>query len=937
MADFSEQQIKSQMSKGLSREGAIANLMTQQEQGNLKSPQATQTAAIISKEASLDLGQVNTFKTQVGTGSTRSRTTITPRKTTIGGEGLMFQTRDSAGNITSSRYDSARTTTNADYLYRQAMAQYQANPTRYAKPYMQDGRVVIPSAASPEPTPVQKVEIKPPSADRPLSGSEYEQARTTLGAYAGNFDQFFTRDGGGNIYLKKDAAQELQEKMDLQQKGGVSQAGLTAPLKTPGERLLGPTEFKRLREQFGASEANFDEFFRRDELGNIYLKEGAFSKSPEKIFSAALPETQVNEFSSSILDESPLTFPDTPELDYESFVTSMKSLYEKTETERQRQLEANQERLTKLYEEQITKFGEFPDRLESLRSEFEVKKKFDAIEEASLEVQKLNAEFDDLIFRINDQEIPISIIRGQEAKAIEKKALVIGAKNGVLQAMMGNLDLANQLIQQTIDLEFGSLEAQVAGTADLLNINRERLGAEESKQANIIQETLRFRERAIQERKEEKEFIKNLMLEVASIGGSPQNISLDKTLEENLSAYSAEMRKYNDEQERKAKDQLKSNVNKQLIKNDSGVPVGVFNPATGDIEKISSPGSGDYVGSIGQITGYGSPLWEYGLDVDVEMGQPLFSASDGLVVDVLTTEESGGFGNQVQIMDNFGNTIWYSHLMTPNVQIGQSVGAGEIIGLGGNTGNVLTSSGVTPSAAEIQQGAGSHVDLTIVDANGNYLSARDVESYLNQSYAREGKTQDDLFSPETPGVTGETMFISVVDGTPAELNTAEQDALASTYETIKQIDDMLYLMQKEGSQVSTGFLAGRTFEAKKFTPEEIGNIPEDMLKFDFLAQTLFASYLKAMSGTAVSDTEREMYQKFLPSSKQQEYTNITGLQQLRNLMLTKQTLKKQALAVEENPNFVSPSEQVSSTSVSTQSVNDPTDPMFEAYLNELGL
>ena len=103
-------------------------------------------------------------------------------------------------------------------------------------------------------------------------------------------------------------------------------------------------------------------------------------------------------------------------------------------------------------------------------------------------------------------------------------------------------------------------------------------------------------------------------------------------------------------------------------------------------------------------TGYGSNA-HHGTDyAPPKRGQkvPIKNVSAGVVVD---TGKARGYGNYVVVRNNQGQYIQYSHLDSFSVQKGQKVSAGQPIAVMGNTGN---SSGV-------------HLDMTVVDANGNTL------------------------------------------------------------------------------------------------------------------------------------------------------------------------------------------------------------------------
>lgn len=78
--------------------------------------------------------------------------------------------------------------------------------------------------------------------------------------------------------------------------------------------------------------------------------------------------------------------------------------------------------------------------------------------------------------------------------------------------------------------------------------------------------------------------------------------------------------------------------------------------------------------------------WErghHGVDIGLSVGEPIHCAFCG-VVRVATT--MGGYGNCIVVRHPNGLETLYGHLSKINVKPGQEVEAGEIIGLGGNTG-----------------------------------------------------------------------------------------------------------------------------------------------------------------------------------------------------------------------------------------------------------
>jgi len=89
-------------------------------------------------------------------------------------------------------------------------------------------------------------------------------------------------------------------------------------------------------------------------------------------------------------------------------------------------------------------------------------------------------------------------------------------------------------------------------------------------------------------------------------------------------------------------------------------------------------------GFINSKYGWRRSRWHKGIDIDLETGDPVFAAFDGVVR--IQRYNRGGFGNYVMIRHYNGLETLYGHLSKSLVKINQSVRAGEIIGYGGSTG-----------------------------------------------------------------------------------------------------------------------------------------------------------------------------------------------------------------------------------------------------------
>lgn len=73
----------------------------------------------------------------------------------------------------------------------------------------------------------------------------------------------------------------------------------------------------------------------------------------------------------------------------------------------------------------------------------------------------------------------------------------------------------------------------------------------------------------------------------------------------------------------------------------------------------------------------------YGTDIDLVTGDTVVSAFDGMV---RIAKVCYGYGNCVIVRHNNGLETVYAHLSKIEVEVGQTVKAGQLVGLGGNTG-----------------------------------------------------------------------------------------------------------------------------------------------------------------------------------------------------------------------------------------------------------
>jgi murein DD-endopeptidase MepM/ murein hydrolase activator NlpD len=79
----------------------------------------------------------------------------------------------------------------------------------------------------------------------------------------------------------------------------------------------------------------------------------------------------------------------------------------------------------------------------------------------------------------------------------------------------------------------------------------------------------------------------------------------------------------------------------------------------------------------------GEPDFHQGIDISTDKGNPVYATADGVVA---SATPAGQYGNLIVLTHDFGLSTRYGHLSRFNVQAGQRVARGDVIGYVGSTG-----------------------------------------------------------------------------------------------------------------------------------------------------------------------------------------------------------------------------------------------------------
>lgn len=118
--------------------------------------------------------------------------------------------------------------------------------------------------------------------------------------------------------------------------------------------------------------------------------------------------------------------------------------------------------------------------------------------------------------------------------------------------------------------------------------------------------------------------------------------------------------------------------------------------------------------------GYRRYRWHHGTDLDLDTGDPIYAVFDGII---RVKKYGRGFGNHIVIRHNNGLESVYGHLSATDVEVGDYVKAGQLIGKGGSTGR---STG--PHLHFEMRYEGNSIDpATIFDFEKNEIKLKDFE------------------------------------------------------------------------------------------------------------------------------------------------------------------------------------------------------------------
>lgn len=228
--------------------------------------------------------------------------------------------------------------------------------------------------------------------------------------------------------------------------------------------------------------------------------------------------TPANTISSTELTASPTVTeaePSDPIASYRSFIAGFAPDTTDLDTQRQN-----------LSEEKtgLLRDSSRADRFSELDAKYGYSSAVSEVAELDEEIARLKADFDAAITDEEGRTIAGRFITGRQAQILKQKAVAVGAKSAIREALQGKVTAAEGIIEDTITREFEDRDDEIKALEFELQENADALEARTGKSEKELALILQERSRVLAEEKAERTEAMNLAKEAIQ-GGAPANIA----------------------------------------------------------------------------------------------------------------------------------------------------------------------------------------------------------------------------------------------------------------------------------------------------------------------------------------------------------------------------------------------------------------------------
>jgi len=145
------------------------------------------------------------------------------------------------------------------------------------------------------------------------------------------------------------------------------------------------------------------------------------------------------------------------------------------------------------------------------------------LQDVNLQLAQTKEQFDLAQERLRAGTGLTTTISGKSGQVERERAIRMGALATTAQALQGNIALAKQTAQETVDLKYADIEQQIANTKTLIELNYDQMSREDKKKADELNIILNARQETVNNQKELENNIANVMIKAGEFN-APQNV-----------------------------------------------------------------------------------------------------------------------------------------------------------------------------------------------------------------------------------------------------------------------------------------------------------------------------------------------------------------------------------------------------------------------------
>jgi hypothetical protein len=203
--------------------------------------------------------------------------------------------------------------------------------------------------------------------------------------------------------------------------------------------------------------------------------------------------------------------------DANSFVNSL--MFNNTQTPAEQELSNNKTNLKSLYDKLAGRSAE----AQNLANQYQIPQYTRQLQETNTQLAQKKNEFAAMTQTAENKAIPTSFIVGEQNQIGKTAAVELGALAATAQALQGNIDLAYQTIDRTLEMEYKPIEDQIKYNLTAIDLNYKDMSIEDQKRADRLKLVLDERQQVVDNEKEVRKNNFGLGIEAAT-NGAPSSV-----------------------------------------------------------------------------------------------------------------------------------------------------------------------------------------------------------------------------------------------------------------------------------------------------------------------------------------------------------------------------------------------------------------------------